>query len=131
MTPTASIVIFDGVCNLCTWAVQFIIRYDPHGRFLFASLQSDAGIELQHSYGITDTESIVLIEGGRVYQHSDAVLRIARGLVGLWPVFYPLIGVRKTWRDRVYRWVATNRYRWFGKQESCWLPTPALKDRFL
>ena len=131
---SSDIIFFDGVCNLCNGFVQFIIRHDPAGRFRFAALQSEAGQVLLAEHGlppVAEPESVLLLSGGQLYSHSSAVLRIARGLGGVWA----LAGVGgllpRTWRDALYRFVARNRYRWFGRQESCMLPTPELRARFL
>ena len=128
-----ALILFDGVCNLCNGFVQFIIRRDPAGRFRFAALQSEAGQALLAAHGlapVAEPESVLLLSGGRLYSHSDAVLRIARELGGPWR----LLGVGqllpRRWRDAAYRFVARHRYRWFGRQDSCWLPTPELKARF-
>lgn len=136
-SPAPDTILFDGVCNLCNGFVQFVIRHDAAGRFRFAALQSDAGRALLAAHGTAaasaaaDPESVLLLSGGQLYSHSDAVLRIAQGLGGGWQ----LLGVGKllprAWRDAAYRFVARHRYRWFGRQESCLLPTPALKARFL
>jgi predicted DCC family thiol-disulfide oxidoreductase YuxK len=130
---TTSIVIFDGVCNLCNRAVQFILRYDPHSNFVFTALQSETGKNLRQSYHIAPSvDSIVLIEGDHAYTNSTAALRIARRLVGLWPVLYVFIIVPKPIRDRVYQFIARNRYRWFGKKDDvCWIPSPKYRDRFI
>ncbi|WP_151088140.1 thiol-disulfide oxidoreductase DCC family protein [Hymenobacter baengnokdamensis] len=129
-------ILFDGVCNLCNGFVQFVIRHDPQGRFRFAALQSAAGQALLAAHGVaasalTSPESVILVEDNQVYSHSAAVLRIA-GQLG-WP--WRLAGagwlLPGAWRDGLYRYVARHRYRWFGRQESCLLPTPALKQRFL
>jgi predicted DCC family thiol-disulfide oxidoreductase YuxK len=127
------IVLFDGVCNLCSGAVQFIIRRDPAGRFRFASLQSPLGEELLARFGIDRdvTDSVILVEGDRCYQESDAALRVARGMKGAWKALAALRLIPRPLRDAVYRLVARNRYRWFGRQETCWLPTPELRGRFL
>jgi predicted DCC family thiol-disulfide oxidoreductase YuxK len=127
------IVLFDGVCNLCNRSVQFIIQHDPQGRFRFASLQSELGAELRARLGIDPQaiDSIILIEGDRWYRESAAALRIARGLSGAWKMLWPLRFVPRSLRDGAYRIIARNRYRWFGKQETCWLPTPELRGRFL
>ncbi|HYE60862.1 MAG TPA: thiol-disulfide oxidoreductase DCC family protein [Phycisphaerales bacterium] len=124
------VVLFDGVCNLCTSSVQFIVRRDPEGRFRFAPLQSEAARGL---LGETSErpDSIALVEGGRVYWKSTAALRIARRLGGLWRVLYVLIVVPRPVRDWVYNIIARNRYRWFGKQDACMMPTPELRARFL
>ena len=130
-----SIVLFDGVCNLCNGAVLFIIDRDPRQRFLFAPLQSDFAVGLLASIDqeapVAGADSIVLIEDGRVYLRSAAALRVARQLSGLWPLLGVLALVPTGLRDRAYDLVARNRYRWFGRQEACRLPTPELRQRFL
>jgi len=127
------ILLFDGVCNLCSGSVQFIIRRDPEARFRFASLQSEVGQryleELQVDRDAVD--SVILVEGGRWYKESDAALRIARLLGGPWKAMGILRLLPRPLRDRLYRFIARHRYRWFGKRESCWLPTPELRERFL
>jgi predicted DCC family thiol-disulfide oxidoreductase YuxK len=128
-----SIVVFDGVCNLCNGVVQLIIRHDPDGYFQFASLQSDAGKTLLESHGINtlQPESVVLVRDGRVFTMSDAALEITRDLGFPLSVLYPLIVLPKGLRDWVYKIVARNRYRWFGRRDACMMPTPDLKRRFL
>jgi predicted DCC family thiol-disulfide oxidoreductase YuxK len=127
-----AVVLFDGVCNLCNGAVQFIIRRDRGARFRFASLQSDTGrrllVDRPELYGL---DSIVLIENGQLYTQSSAALRIARRLDGPWRASGILLIAPRWLRDPVYRWIARNRYRWFGKQQSCMLPTAEMKGRFL
>ena len=130
-------ILFDGVCNLCNGFVQFIIRHDAAGRYRFAALQSEAGQALLLAHGVApatlaaDPDSVLLLSGGQLYSHSTAVLRIARGLGSVWQLA-ALGGVLpRAWRDGIYRFIARHRYRWFGRQESCMLPTPALKARFL
>ena len=130
-------ILFDGVCNLCNGFVQFIIRHDAAGRYRFAALQSEAGQALLLAHGVApatlaaDPDSVLLLSDGQLYSHSTAVLRIARGLGSVWQLA-ALGGVLpRTWRDGIYRFIARHRYRWFGRQESCMLPTPALKARFL
>lgn len=127
------IVLFDGVCNLCNGSVQFLLKRDPEGRFRFASLQSDAGRSLMAKHGLDADRlsSVALIEDGRVWQESSAALRIARHLPGAWKLLRVFAIVPRPLRDALYRWIARNRYRWFGKTETCWLPTPELKARFL
>jgi predicted DCC family thiol-disulfide oxidoreductase YuxK len=129
---TNGIVLFDGVCNLCNGAVRFIIKYDPDGRFLFAPLQSQTGQDLIRAYAIPPgVDSVILIKGNRAYTGSEAALLIARGLTGLWPLLWGFIIIPPPLRDAVYRWIARNRYRWFGKRDQCMLPTPAQQARFL
>ena len=128
-----AIVLFDGQCNLCNGSVQFIIRRDPHRRYRFASLQSDAGSEIAQRYG-RDPEgrdTLLLLQDGRLYDRSTAALRIARSLTGMWPLLFAFIVVPAPLRDMVYRWIAKNRYRWFGKTETCAIPTPETRGRFL
>ena len=126
------IVLFDGVCNLCSYSVQFILARDPQALFKFASLQSEPGQALlkAHQLPTENFNSLVLIEQGQVYTGSTGALRIGRQLQGLgWLGLF--LRVPRGLRDAVYHWIARNRYRWFGKQDSCWLPTPARKARFL
>lgn len=127
------VVLFDGVCNFCNSSVQFIIRRDPDGHFHFAALQSEVALKLlaDHGWHSHRLDSIVLLDSGRVYTESTAALRIARQLKG-WPKLTAfLIAVPRPLRDPVYRLVARYRYRWFGKRESCMLPTPDVRGRFL
>ncbi len=128
-----AVVLFDGVCNLCNGSVNFIIDRDPDGYFRFASLQSEEAEAIMRRAGSSGTtlESIVLVEGDRVFRRSDAVLRIARKLKGPWPALALFTVVPRPIRDRVYDWIARNRYRWFGKRDTCRIPTPELRARFL
>lgn len=125
--------LFDGVCNLCSGSVQFILKRDRQGRFRFASLQSEVGRRLMTEHGLDPDalSSVVLIEDGRAYQESTAALRIARHLPGAWKLLRAFLVIPRPLRDAAYRLIARNRYRWFGKTESCWLPTPELRARFL
>ena len=133
MDPAHPLVLFDGVCNLCNGSVQLIIRHDPRGVFRFASLQSPLGEEMLARFGIDRriVDSVILVEGDRWYRESDAALGIARRLGGGWKALAVLRAIPRPLRDALYRLVARNRYRWFGKQETCWLPTPELRERFL
>lgn len=124
------VILFDGVCNLCNGAVTFIIDRDPKEYFAFAPLQSEVASELLGTQ-TENLETIVLVENGVRYTESTAALRIARRLRRPWPLLYGFVIVPKELRDGVYRFVARNRYRWFGKRDSCRLPTPDLKKRFL
>lgn len=130
---THPVVLFDGVCNLCNGSVQFILKRDPQARFRFASLQSEAGRSLLVEHGLDPDalSSVVVVEDGRVWQESSAALRIARHLPGAWKLLRVFTVIPRPLRDAVYRLIARNRYRWFGKSETCWLPTPELKGRFL
>jgi predicted DCC family thiol-disulfide oxidoreductase YuxK len=130
-----SIVLFDGVCNLCSASVQFIIKRDKYSRFRFASLQSRYGTEILNGFFSENREielySIFLIEGNRIYSRSDAVLRIARGLKGGWPLLSALRIIPRFIRDPIYNLIARNRYRMFGKKDQCMIPTQELKARFI
>ena len=132
-TMANPIVLFDGVCNLCNGSVQFLIKRDPQARLRFASLQSETGQKLQADFGMDPQalDSVILVDGDRWYKESDAALRIARNLPGAWKLLTAFRIVPRPLRDAVYRLIARNRYRWFGKSETCWLPTPELRGRFL
>jgi predicted DCC family thiol-disulfide oxidoreductase YuxK len=127
------VVLFDGVCNLCNGVVKFIIRRDRSSKFLFASLQSDFGQSQLLRFGLDPSElhSIIVLEDGRIYERSDAALKIASHLSHPWPIFSTFRVLPRSFRDWVYDIVAINRYRIFGKQESCMVPTPNLKTRFI
>ncbi len=114
------IVLFDGVCNLCNGVVRFVHANDPAGRFRFASLQSPRAAELlAPGGGPPPDESVVLLAHGRRYEASDAVLHIALGLRAPWPLAFAAIVIPRGARDAAYRWMARNRYRWFGRREAC------------
>lgn len=127
------VILFDGVCNLCNGAIQFIIKRDKKNRFQFAALQSAYGQQQLQRLNIPATalQSIVLIDGDKFYQRSKAVLEICRQLRGLWPALYIFKILPGFLRDGVYNFIANHRYRWFGRQDQCMIPTPALKARFL
>jgi len=132
MAEPASIVLFDGVCNVCNSAVNFIIDRDRRGRFRFASLQSDAGRRLCKAHGIPlELDSIALVVGDRAYTESAAVLRIAKDLDGPWPALFSLVVLPRALRDRAYRYFAAHRYEWFGRSEVCRVPTKDVLRRFL
>lgn len=135
MQPQArAIILFDGVCNLCNTAVLFVIKRDPGAYFRFASLQSDEGKALLQQYHIAapaTPESLVLIEDGKAWRFSAAALRIFKKLKSWHRILYPFIFLPAFLRDPIYKFIARNRYRWFGRQESCRLPTPELRQRFL
>jgi predicted DCC family thiol-disulfide oxidoreductase YuxK len=127
------IILFDGVCNLCNWTVQFVLRRDPRGYFHFAPIQSSAGERLMGDARsqVPARDTIILIDHGRRYFESDAALRIARSLSGLWPLLYAGIWFPRPIRDGVYAFIARNRYRWFGQSAACMVPTPEYMQRFV
>ena len=130
---THSIIIFDGVCNLCNGAVNFVIKRDPRNVFKFTPLQEKQGVLLlkKHAVDTQKLDSIVLIENGNVYIKSSAALRIARKMSNLWPLFFVLLIIPSFIRDGVYDFIAKNRYKWFGKKEQCMIPTPGFREKFL
>lgn len=132
-TAVHPVILFDGVCNLCNGLVRFVIRRDRKGRFHFAALQSDTGRALLAAHGLADLDldSMALIENGSAHVRSDAALRIARGLSGLWPVVSIGLILPRFIRDTVYEFIAKRRYRWFGKRDQCMVPTPEQAARFL
>ena len=128
-----SIILFDGVCNLCNASVNFVIKHDKKEQFLFASFQSDAAKEILLHFNLKnlDANTVILVEGQKVYDKSTAALKIAKRLDGGYKAFYAFIIVPKIFRDWVYDIIAKNRYRWFGKRESCLIPSVKLRNRFL
>ncbi len=128
-----AIVLFDGVCNFCNSSVNLIIERDKAGYFMFAPLQSEIGEELIAKHGIdpAETDSVILVEDGKAYLHSTAALRIARRLGGIWSWSYALIIIPKPIRDLGYKLFAKFRYRLFGRQDACMMPTPQVRARFL
>jgi predicted DCC family thiol-disulfide oxidoreductase YuxK len=128
-----AIILFDGVCNLCNGLVQFIIKRDPHAKFRFASLQSDAGRSLLTKFHLNpdSLHSIILIEDDKAFERSEAAFQIAKHLAPPWKWFRVLRFLPKFLCDLGYNFVAANRYRVFGKRDNCMIPRPALKERFL
>ncbi len=127
------LLLFDGVCNLCNGAVQWVIRHDPAGKIHFAALQSNTGQQVLRQAGLSGEQlsSVVLYYQDRLYTRSDAALELLRLLGGFWSFFYLFRIIPRFVRDTIYEWIARNRYRWFGKREECMIPTPELKSRFL
>jgi predicted DCC family thiol-disulfide oxidoreductase YuxK len=133
MNDSSPVILFDGVCNLCNASVQFVIERDPTANFRFAALQSDFGQEIlaKNAVNTEGGDSVILVENGQVYDRSTAALLIAKRLSGGIKLLSVFLIVPKPIRDFFYKIIARNRYRWFGKQETCWLPTKELKARFL
>lgn len=127
------ILLFDGVCNLCNRLVQFTIKRDPKGKFKFASLQSDSGQSFLKQFGLPtdDFDSFVYVKGNQYFLKSSAALHVLKELGGLWKLFYFFIIIPRPIRDFVYNLIAKSRYKTFGKSDTCMIPTPELKQRFL
>lgn len=127
------VIVFDGVCPLCSANARFILRHDRRRHFRLASMQSEAGAALYRRFGIdpADPETLILVEGDRARRDSDAVLAIWSGLGWPWRAAAAARIIPAALRDPLYRWVARNRYRWFGRRQTCWLPGPEFADRFL
>lgn len=132
-TPSQDTVYFDGVCNLCNAGVQFIIDRDRKRRFRFASLQSEYAKERLTLFGLQPEKlnSIILEREGRFYTESTAALHIARDLGMPWASAVLLLAIPRGARDWIYRLIAKNRYRWFGRKDQCRIPSPETRDRFL
>lgn len=127
------IVIFDGVCNFCNGAVNFIIKRDPNSRFVFTPMQSPIGQELIEQYGaaMVGVDTFLLVKDGQCFERTDAALEITKDLSGLWHWFRVLKILPKPFRDYFYRLFARNRYKLFGKRETCMVPTADVRERFL
>lgn len=126
------VIFFDGICNLCNASVQFVIEHDKGNYFNFSALQGDYAKNVLAEFNIVpeNLDSILLLENGKLYTKSTSALRVAKKLNGLWPLLYGFVIVPKFIRDWVYDFIAINRYKWWGRQESCWMPTPELESRF-
>ena len=127
------VILFDGVCNYCNSVCNFIIARDPEKHFRFAHLQSDAGRELLQHYGFAPDmlDSVVLIRNGKAYVKTDATIQLAPCLSGIARFGGLLRFVPRFIRDIGYDIVARNRYKWWGKQDACIVPTADIRDRFL
>lgn len=130
---THDIILFDGICNFCNFWVNQLLKFDKKFIFKFAALQSIAGKELlqQHLQPETDFDSFILISGNKLFKKSTAALLIARKLGGAFILFYPLIFLPLSFRDFVYDIIASNRYKIFGKKDSCRIPSAKDRERFL
>lgn len=129
----APVILFDGVCNFCNYWVNFAIKRDRRKKLKFTTLQGQAAKQLLSQYHINPTSlsSVIFIDKGKAYTQSSAAIRICKYLAGGWKLFYGFMIIPKFIRDFFYNIIARNRYRWFGKKESCMVPTPELRERFL
>jgi predicted DCC family thiol-disulfide oxidoreductase YuxK len=127
------IVLFDGICNLCAGTVQFLLKRNSKENLLFASLQGEYGQKILQHYHLSleNFTSFIFLDKGELYKKSDAALTIVKYLDSFWPLLKYLKIFPLFIRNGVYDLVAQNRYRWFGQKSECWLPSPALKRRFL
>ena len=130
---TKPILLFDGYCNLCNNSIKFILKHEKKTDLYFSSLQSDNGIELlkRHHINPNEIDSLILIQNNTAYSKSSAALRLTPYLKGLYPLLYALLIVPPFIRNAVYDYVARNRYKWFGKSDSCMMPDKDLVKRFL
>lgn len=127
------VIVFDGICVLCTANARFVLRNDRRGRFRMAAMQGETGSALMREHGIDplDPETFIVVDGERVLRNSDAVFAIWRGLGWPWKAGAVFALVPRPLRDAAYRMVARNRYRWFGRREQCFVPSPEQAERVL
>lgn len=128
-----AIIVFDGDCALCSGWVRFLLRRDRGARYRFAAMQVPSGRALLVAHGLDpdDPSSFLLLEGERAWTDTDAIRRVVTGLGGVWRIAHALAWIPRPVRDRIYRLVARNRYRWFGRNARCFVPTPEQRARFL
>ncbi|HET7393735.1 MAG TPA: thiol-disulfide oxidoreductase DCC family protein [Candidatus Binatia bacterium] len=133
VSEVPNLILFDGVCNLCNASVQFVIRHDRAGKFRFAAIQSEIGREIFQRHGLDPAklQTFVFITDGRIFLRSDAAIEVVARFGGAWKLLRVLSLVPRSLRDAIYSFIAQNRYRWFGRQEVCMIPTPEIKERFL
>jgi predicted DCC family thiol-disulfide oxidoreductase YuxK len=127
------IILFDAMCVLCSANAQFVLKYDRKAHFRLASMQSEAGAAIYRKFGIdpADPETMIVVEGARALRNSDAVLAVYAGIGWPWRLATAARLVPRPIRDAIYGWIARNRYRLFGRRETCWLPSPEQADRLL
>jgi predicted DCC family thiol-disulfide oxidoreductase YuxK len=127
------LILFDGVCNLCNALVQFVIRHDPNGEFHFAAIQSDIGRKIFQKYGLdpTDLQTFVFISDNRIFLRSSAAIAVVSRFGGAWRTCAIFWLIPRFVRDAVYSTIARNRYRWFGRKDTCMIPTPEIEKRFV
>lgn len=133
MDDNRPVLLYDGVCNLCNGMVRFVIRWDRKKEIQFASLQSETGKSYLEELGLPtdDFDTLVYLKAGKHFIRSSAVLEVLKDMGGFWRLFYIFIIIPSCLRDLVYRIVAWLRYRVFGKRDTCKLPSPEIKERFL
>lgn len=131
--PEHPVILFDGICNFCNSAINFVIKRDSKSKFRFATLQSEAAQGLLSARQLSSSylNSFVLVEGDKIFTRSTAALKVCRDLNGLWPLMYGFMIVPRFIRDGVYNWIARHRYQWFGKKDICMVPNKDVRSRFL
>jgi predicted DCC family thiol-disulfide oxidoreductase YuxK len=129
----APVILFDGVCNFCDGAVNFVLKRDRKALFRFAPLQSSAGQAYLRLYNLSqeDLDSFVLVDNGKVYKKSSAALRVMNGLSWHWKPLQIFRLIPPPLRDAVYDFIARHRYKWFGKKDSCMIPSAEIRSRFI
>ena len=132
-SENSHVILFDGVCNLCNGAVNFIIERDKKDLFTFSALQSNAGQAILKKLDLstTDFDTFILLEGSQFFVKSTAALRVLKGLGGFWRLFYLFIFLPVPFRDMIYNFISRNRYKFFGTRNSCMMPSPGLLKKFL
>lgn len=132
-TDPRPVIVFDGVCVLCNGWVKFLLRHDRHARYRFAAMQTTSGRALLAANGLDadDPASFLLVGHGRAWSDTEAIIQVVGGLGGAWRLVKLLRVLPKSLRDRLYRAVARNRYRWFGRHDRCLLPPEEHAGRFL
>ncbi len=125
------IILFDGYCNFCSSTIDFIIKYDKKKKFLFAASQQGAGLKLVEEYKLQNVDSVILIYKSNVYRYSTAILKICWLLGSPFNFFAAFLIVPPLFRNLIYKWIAKNRYNWFGKRSVCRMPNQKEMDRFL
>src|SRR6478752_587907 len=125
------LILFDGICNFCNGSVNYLIQHDKHKRLRFTTLQSETGKALVQKFKLQNIDSIILIEENKAYTESDAILRIGKALGGIHKLGYVFIIIPKFIRNALYKFIAKNRYKWFGQKEECMIPTPEIRERFI
>lgn len=133
MSPTHPVIVFDGVCHLCNGWVKFLLPRDRSGTLRFAPMQSPRGRQLLVDHGLDpdDPLSFLLLDADGAHTDTDAILRVLAGLGGGWRLLRAGAVVPRSWRNALYRLVARNRYRWFGRADRCAMPQPEWRERFL
>ena len=124
------VIVYDGLCILCNHFVQWLIKRDKKGVFYFTTLQSDLGQDLIAENDVQG-DTVVLWDRGQIYTKSDVALNVLSDLSWIWWIFIPFKIIPRAFRNTIYDWIARNRYKWFGKHDTCMLPDPSFKERFL